>query len=255
MRNWPANFMTSGNLFCGTFSILLAFDGHPQIAAWLIVLAMVLDAFDGKAARLFGGGGSEFGLQFDSLADMVSFGVAPAALIYVVAFTDLNFPGLIVTFVPVLGAAIRLARFNVTADGKAHDFIGLSSPLHACLIASFVIMSYSLWGEIIDSNVLAGLVLLSSVLMVSHLPLPGLPRFTLREPGYNLAKLLALVVALVFVVLNPPHNLFPVLSVLVVAGFTTGLIRWLIHRESTADELDELEEPEQEPVTIYRGRR
>ena len=159
---------------------------------------MVLDAFDGKAARFFGGGGSEFGMQFDSLADMVSFGVAPAALIYTVAFTDLSLPGVVVTFMPVLCAAVRLARFNVTADGKAHDFVGLSSPLHACLVASFVIMSYSMWGEIVDTNVLAGLVLLSSLLMVSHLPLPGLPRFTLREPGYNLLKLLALVVALVF---------------------------------------------------------
>ncbi len=255
MRNWPANLMTSGNLFCGLFSILLAFDGHPQIAAWLIILAMVLDAFDGKAARLFGGGGSDFGLQFDSLADMVSFGVAPAALIYTVAFTDLSLPGVVVTFIPVLCTAVRLARFNVTADGKSHDFVGLSSPLHACLVASFVIMSYTMWGEIVDTNVLAGLVVLTSLLMVSHLPLPGLPRFTLREPGYNLLKLLALIVALVFVVLNPPRNMFPVMAALVVAGFTAGLIRLLINRDADDTDLDELDEPEQEPVTIYRGHR
>jgi CDP-diacylglycerol---serine O-phosphatidyltransferase len=252
MRNWPANILTGGNLFCGLLSVLLAMDGHPQVAAWLIVLAAVLDALDGKAARLFGGG-SEFGLQFDSMSDMVSFGIAPAALVYAVAFSDMKLPGLVATFIPALAAGIRLARFNVHADGNAHDFVGLSSPLHACLIASFVVMSYSFWGEIADENVLAGLVLLTSVLMVSRLPLPGLPRFTLREPGYNLIKILVLLAAIVFIAINPPRNMFPVLALIIVAAFITGGVRALIQRNAEDDE-DELED-ESEPVTIFRGRR
>src|SRR3990170_93873 len=96
-RKLHANIVTSGNLFCGLFSVLSVMDGHPVLAAWFVVMAAVLDAFDGKAARFFGGG-SDFGVQFDSLADMVSFGLAPAALIYAIAFHDLGFAGLVVTF-------------------------------------------------------------------------------------------------------------------------------------------------------------
>jgi CDP-diacylglycerol--serine O-phosphatidyltransferase len=253
LRKWPANIMTSGNLFCGFLSVLFAMEGHPQVAAWLIFLAAVLDAFDGKAARFFGGG-SEFGLQFDSLADMVSFGFAPGVLIYTVAFNELSLLGLFVSFVPVLFVAIRLARFNVAADGKAHDFVGLSSPLHACLISSFVIMSYSTWGEILDTNVLAGLVLTSSLLMISRLPLPGLPRFTLREPGYNLVKMLTMLGALVFMGINPPRFTFPALAALIIAGFITGAIRALIIRDEPIEE-DTLDDEDTEPATIYRGHR
>jgi CDP-diacylglycerol---serine O-phosphatidyltransferase len=255
MRRWPANLMTSGNLFCGFLSVLLAMENHPQLAAWLIVFAAVLDAFDGKAARFFGGGGSEFGLQFDSLADMISFGFAPAALIYTVAFSNLSLAGLVVTFIPVLAAAIRLARFNVTADGKPHDFIGLSSPLHACLVATFVAMSYATWGQILDTNILAGLVILTSLLMVSRLPLPGLPRFTLKEPGYNLVKMLVLMTAVAFMCINPPRYTFPALAGVVAMSLITGVLRAMFVREVTEDEVDEeLDDENSEPVTV-RGNR
>ena len=228
----------------------MAIDGHPQIAAWLIIFASIFDAFDGKVARLFGGG-SRFGLHFDSLADMVSFGVAPAVLVYRVAFQDLGIAGLIVTFIPVLFAAIRLARFNVSADGGAHDFVGLSSPLHACLLASFVEMSYYSWGEIRDSNILAGIVIVTGLLMVSHLPLTGLPRFTLREPGYNLFKMIVLLTAVAVMVINPPVYTFPALAVLVLSGFVAGILHSIMHR---VDE-DAIEEEENESATAFRGRQ
>lgn len=255
-RKLPANIVTSGNLFCGFFAILSAMDGHPILAAWLIVLAAVLDAFDGKAARFFGGG-SEFGLQFDSLADVVSFGAAPAALLYKVAFNDLGFLGLIVTFVPVLFTALRLARFNINADGEAHDFVGLSSPLHACLLASFTIMSYARWGEIVDSNVLAAIVLVSSTLMISRLPLPGLPRFTLKLLGYNLAKMLFLLAAVGFMIIHPARNAFPTLTVLIVSAFVVGAIHALLGRREDDEDEDVIHEnePEREHAWIFRGRR
>jgi CDP-diacylglycerol---serine O-phosphatidyltransferase len=252
MKKWPANLMTAGNLFCGLLSILMATGGHPLVAGWLILLAAVLDAFDGKIARFFRSS-SAFGIQFDSMADMVSFGVAPAAIVYSVAFVDSGLPGLFITFVPVLFTALRLARFNLTADSRSHDFVGLSSPLHACLIASFVIMSFSLWDEIPDPNVLAGLILLTSVLMVSRLPLPGLPRITLREPGYNLAKLLFLLAAMGFMAINPPHHAFPALAVVVVTAFIAGIIRAVASRN--APDEDDIDDGETEPVTIYRGRQ
>ncbi|MBI5059147.1 CDP-diacylglycerol--serine O-phosphatidyltransferase [candidate division KSB1 bacterium] len=254
MKKWPANIMTAGNLFCGFFAIIAAFDGHPQISAWLILFAAVLDAFDGKAARLFGGG-SKFGIQFDSMADMVSFGVAPAALIYAAAFNDLGIAGLIVAFVPALAVAVRLARFNVSTSGGHHDFIGLSSPLHACLIASFVVMSFSRWDAIMDSNVLAGLVLTTCALMISRLPLPGLPRFTLREPGYNLVKVSFLLVCLGFMVINPPQNTFPALAVLVVGAFAVAGAKSIAGRHRGARDGALEDDLDAEPVPVHRGRR
>jgi CDP-diacylglycerol--serine O-phosphatidyltransferase len=256
-RKLPANIVTSGNLFCGLFSVLSVMDGHPVLAAWFIVMAAVLDAFDGKAARFFGGG-SDFGVQFDSLADMVSFGLAPAVLLYGIAFDDLGFPGLVVTFVPVLAVAIRLARFNVAAARGKTAYVGLSSPLHACLMAAFVVMSYSRWGEILDSNVLAALVLISSLLMVSHLPLPALPRFTLREPGYNLAKMIFLIAAVVYMAINPARHAFPALTVLIVSAFVVGGILAIMgSREIEDDEEDGVDDdtPEHAPSWIFRGRR
>ncbi len=255
MRHWPANLMTAGNLLCGVMAIIAAFDGHPLIAGWLIVFSAVLDAFDGKAARFFGGG-SAFGLQFDSMADLISFGVAPAMLVYAVAFNDLGAPGLIVTSVPVLAGAFRLARFNVGARGGHHDFQGLSSPLHACLMASFVIMNYAHWGEIANSNVLAGLVLASSALMVSHIPMPGLPRFTFKELGYNLVKVLALLGCVVFMVTNPARNTFPTLALLVVVAFAVGTVRAITDRDSVGDatsQPDIDDEPETQTIRIGRG--
>lgn len=255
MRNWPANLMTSGNLFCGFFSIIAALDGHPQIAGWLIVAAALLDAFDGKLARFFGGG-SKFGSQFDSMADMVSFGVAPGILIFKAAFEDFGTLGTLVSFAPVLAVAVRLARFNVMTDGKHNDFVGLSSPLHACLTASFVFMSFNKWGEILDSNVLAFLVLTSSALMVSRLPLPGLPRFTLREQGYNLVKVLVLLACVLSMLINPPENTFPVLAALILAAFVVGIVRHF-RRDSVVEQHDDTEDEdvEHEPLPVHRGGR
>ena len=257
-RKLPANIVTAANLFCGLFSVLSVMDGHPVMAAWFIFMAAVLDAFDGKAARFFGGD-SDFGVQFDSLADMVSFGLAPAVLIYGIAFHDLGFAGLLVTFVPVLATAIRLARFNVmTSNGKS-GYVGLSSPLHACLVAAFVVMSYARWGEILDANVFAAVVLISSVMMVSTLPLPALPRFTLREPGYNLAKMLFLIAAVVYVAIRPARHAFPALTIMILTSFVVGAIHAIMGRREVDDDEDEFiddDDPvDREPSWMYRGRR
>lgn len=243
MKRMYANLLTTGNLISGIIAIIMAFDGHLITAGLLIFCATIFDAFDGKVARYFGSS-SSFGLQYDSLADMVSFGVAPAMVVYAFAFRDLGIPGLLVTLVPIVAAAVRLARFNVTADGKAHDFIGLSSPLHACLMAALVLMCVSRWDEAANSNIIAAIVIVSSLLMVSHLPLAGLPRFTLREQGANLLKLGALFVCVVFFAIDPLRNAFPAIVALISAGFIAGIV--IARRAANEAELED----EEESVTI-----
>ncbi|MCB1059637.1 MAG: CDP-diacylglycerol--serine O-phosphatidyltransferase [Calditrichaeota bacterium] len=219
-----ANILTSLNLVFGFFSMMLAIDGRIEVAAWLIILAVVMDAFDGKAARFFGAS-SPMGLQFDSLADVVSMGVAPSILAYAAAFREDSLLGMIVCTVPVLAAAYRLARFNVRAASRASAYEGLTSPLHASLIATFILMNYNLWGGVVTPEVLAGLLVVTSLLMVSKIPLAGLPRFTLREHGRNLRKVAILVLAIVVGALNPPLFGFPIILMLCVTAAIAGQIQ------------------------------
>lgn len=235
-----ANILTGLNLAFGFTSMMLAIDGHIIGAAWLIALAVVMDAFDGKAARFFGAS-SPIGLQFDSLADVVSMGVAPSILCYAAAFREASDLGMVVCTIPVIAAAYRLARFNVRAATRTSGYEGLTSPLHACLIATFVLMNYALWDEVSNVGVLAVMLLVTSFLMVSRIPLAGLPRFTLREQGRNLFKLIILAVAIGIGAINPPLFAFPVVLLLCLISVAAGLMQMRkLQREIVEGEDEEM---------------
>ncbi|MCB9357178.1 MAG: phosphatidylcholine/phosphatidylserine synthase [Calditrichaeota bacterium] len=237
MRNL-ANILTGMNLVCGFAAILLAMDGHMVLSAWLIMLAVTLDAFDGKAARFFGVS-SPLGLQFDSMADVVSMGVAPSVLCYAAAFQDESILGMVVCTIPVLAAAFRLARFNVLTSRVSGLYEGLTSPLHAGLVATFVIMNIHLWGEIASAEVLAGLLIATSLLMVGRLPIGGLPRFTFREHGRNMIRLVALALFILAAMFDPPLLSFPIMLLLVLSAIVAGQLQ--ARRKSEED--DDLPEP------------
>lgn len=132
------NLFTTGALFAGFYSIISAIDGRFETAVISIFVAMILDGLDGRVARLTHTQ-TEFGAQYDSLSDMVSFGAAPALVMYLWAFTSLGRLGLFVAFVHAAGAALRLARFNTqleTADKRY--FQGLPSPAAAAILAGFM---------------------------------------------------------------------------------------------------------------------
>lgn len=237
-----ANILTGLNLAFGFTSMMLAMDGHIVGAAWLIALAVVMDAFDGKAARFFGAS-SPMGLQFDSLADVVSMGVAPSILCYAAAFREDSELGMVVCTIPVIAAAYRLARFNVRAASRSSAYEGLTSPLHACLIATFVLMNYAIWDEVTHVEILAGMLIVTSLLMVSRIPLAGLPRFTLREQGRNMFKLFVLAAAIGIGAINPPLFAFPVVVLLCTISIVAGLAQSRkLHREVDDDD-DEVPQP------------
>ncbi len=152
------NLMTAGNLFCGFAAALRILEGtllrenglNPisqfHQAIWLILGACIFDMLDGRLARL-GGHESEFGREFDSLADVVSFGVAPALLIYQIVLRDFSI-GWIVAFIYLLCGAMRLARFNCMAasgSGGDKDFRGFPIPAAAGVISSVTL--FTLWFE------------------------------------------------------------------------------------------------------------
>jgi len=166
------SLFTAGNLMCGFFSVIATFNGEFVNAALFIILANILDGIDGYAARLTKTT-SRFGLEFDSLADVVSFGVAPAVLVYIWALVPWNNWGWLAACTYVTCGALRLSRFNVQAQGvsKSH-FVGLPIPAAAQMITSTVIMYYYLGGEGSPNRHVTLLLVIYglAVLMVSNVP-------------------------------------------------------------------------------------
>ncbi|MDB4041909.1 CDP-diacylglycerol--serine O-phosphatidyltransferase [Methylophilaceae bacterium] len=136
------NILTTSSLFAGFYSIVQAMNGAYDHAALAIFIALILDGLDGRVARLTNTQ-SSFGAEYDSLSDMVSFGVAPGLIVYVWALQPLGKLGWIAAFIYCTCAAFRLARFNVKLDiDNKQFFFGLPSPAAAALIASFIWISY-----------------------------------------------------------------------------------------------------------------
>ncbi len=134
------SLLTTGNLFCGFFALLLTVENQYKQAALAIFVAMIMDLLDGRVARLMKAT-SQFGLEFDSLADVVSFCVAPAFLIYSFALSVLGRPAWFGAFLFVICGALRLARFNVhTGTADRRYFIGLSTPAAAGVLCAAVIL-------------------------------------------------------------------------------------------------------------------
>src|SRR5216117_3256435 len=134
------SLLTTGNLFCGFFALLLTVEGRYADASLAIFVAMVMDLLDGRVARLMKAT-SQFGVEFDSLADVVSFCVAPAFLMYSFALKDLSRPAWFGAFLFVICGALRLARFNVqTGTVDRRFFVGLSTPAAAGVVASTVLI-------------------------------------------------------------------------------------------------------------------
>ena len=132
------NAVTSGSVFCGISSLILASDGKYRQAAWLIFFACFVDLMDGRIARRLGSS-SSFGVELDSLADAISFGVAPAFLIYTVYFNSVGIVGHFVASFYALCSVLRLARFNISTDVPDGYFCGLPTPAGALTLASSVL--------------------------------------------------------------------------------------------------------------------
>lgn len=139
LRVTSPSLITTGNMACGFSSVLLATSGHFQFAAILIAVAIVMDIADGAVARLVGAT-SPFGIQLDSLADLISFGLAPAVLIYTWVLPEWPVPAWLAAFLWLACAGFRLARFNFTLDptDDKRYFIGLPSPAAAAVVMATV---------------------------------------------------------------------------------------------------------------------
>ena len=221
---FPGTF-TMGNVVCGFLAILSAFEGNITTACWFIILAGFLDALDGKIARL-SGGVSQFGIELDSLADFLSFGVAPAFLVYSVKLNSLGKWGWVIPIVYIMAAAYRLARFNLLADSEEKkDFLGLPVPAAALTLVAFIIFCYEVWGGLRYGEVLVSMIILFAFLMISQVRYDSLPdRF---DSTASRLKLMALIIAGILVIFQPRLLLFPVLVAYILFGMVREIYRLL----------------------------
>ena len=263
------NLMTAGNLFCGFAATLKIVQGallqssDPDSAAilfhsaiWFILGACIFDVLDGRLARL-GGQDSVFGREFDSLADIVSFGVAPALLVYRIVLLDFPRVGWVVAFVYLLCGGLRLARFNCVSDSdpptKSKEFTGFPIPAAAGLIASITL--FMLWwlGEKEHEIgrwkwVLPPLMIVLSVMMFSRLSYPSFKAISWRTTR-SLPRFLAISLILLFTVLN--YEWMP--AVLFLGYLLYGLLRpWVSKRWRREIEEEIGEEPTGEAIEEAR---
>ena len=210
------SLFTLANLFCGWSAIVYAMHGQLAIAAPFIGIALVLDMLDGRIARMTGTS-SEFGVQLDSLADVISFGMAPAVLAYVWGLAPLGRVGWGVGFLFVTGAALRLARFNIqSGHTDKRYFVGLASPAAAAIIASTIF--YYPTGLHTRGEAWLGviLVLVPALLMVSTIRFRSFKAFDMRaRRRYTVLVALAGFVA---VVVSFPHEVLLMLSYVYLAS-------------------------------------
>lgn len=263
------NLMTAGNLFCGFAATLKIVQGALlqssdadaaatlfHSAIWFILGACIFDVLDGRLARL-GGQDSVFGREFDSLADIVSFGVAPALLVYRIVLLDFPRVGWVVAFVYLLCGGLRLARFNCVSDSdpptKSTEFTGFPIPAAAGLIASITL--FMLWwlGEK-EHEIgrwkwfLPPLMIFLSVMMFSRLSYPSFKAISWRTTR-SLPRFLAISLILLFTVLN--YEWMP--AVIFLGYLLYGLLRpWVSKRWRREIEEEIGEEPTGEAIEEAR---
>lgn len=263
----PSAF-TLGNLFFGFWSIVAAYSQNFKWAGWCIVFAGILDLLDGRIARL-SGTSSKFGAELDSLVDVISFGVAPALLVYFLELSSAGRHAWILCYLYVVAVALRLARYNVASAHKSAPsnwFVGMPSPSAGMTIATWFAFSQTPWYKQslayldLQREGLVVLMLLLAVLMVSTVRYPRLPAMGFR----TLRGMLGFgffVVMLIGGLVVPEYFLFP----LGLAYLLFGIVRTFVlgFSEQRADAMaaaaavaspEELDPPSASSVRLVRSR-
>lgn len=236
-------------MFFGFWSIVTSINGDYLWACYFVLFGAVCDAFDGKVARLVKST-SDFGVEFDSLADVITFGAAPSVMMFMLyknvyiskypGLEDLGHLILVFSFFPLLFASVRLARFNAelvdpTVKG---DFSGLPSPAAAISIVSFVLFEIEQYGQIRHFKWLTVTSIIVSYLMVSRVTYPGFPAMFKKGENFIMRnlKILLVVVLVLLIVKLKMSLLFPLMALFVVSGLAVSVLQ--ITKKEVEDEIN-----------------
>lgn len=230
------NLFTTGALFSGFYAIVGAIQGRYEAAALAIFISMILDGMDGRIARLTNTQ-SDFGTEYDSLADLVSFGLAPALLMFQWSLIGLGKPGWLAAFIFTACAALRLARFNtqVAKIDKAY-FQGLPSPAAAALIAGMIWNAQDIGLEPAGSSIFnLVLTVLVGLLMVSNVRYYSFKNLDLKSTVPFIA-ILGVVLVFVLLSVHPPLVLFGLAFIYALSGPILTL--WGRHKKRASSKVD-----------------
>jgi CDP-diacylglycerol--serine O-phosphatidyltransferase len=222
------SLFTTMNLFSGFFAIVQASQGQYRMAAWLIVLGGIFDALDGAMARLTKSS-SEFGVELDSLADVVTFGTAPSFLVWAAFFREWEALGVLIAALPAIAGSLRLARFNVQLVGFDKDyFVGCPIPTAAIVLISYLVFFHLPETSIIPPDLKpAALTVITvgvSLLMVSTIKYDTLPGFSLGALKAQPIKSAAVLVGLVVCIVTKGAAIFPILFGYLLFGIVRQLV-------------------------------
>jgi CDP-diacylglycerol--serine O-phosphatidyltransferase len=227
------NIVTTANMFCGFYSMVASVHRDFLAAAWAIVAAAVFDMLDGRVARL-AKATSQFGVEYDSLSDLVSFGVAPAMLLYLWALEPFGRLGWLAAFLFLACGALRLARFNVNSAMLPKGYFqGLPIPMGAGMVATFIIFSGTMSWDLSDHIVILILTFGLSSLMVSTIRFPSFKELNWRSRA-SFGYLMTGVLAMILIAVKPEITLFLLLSTYIALGLLWNLFR-LMKGPGTAD--------------------
>jgi CDP-diacylglycerol--serine O-phosphatidyltransferase len=244
------------NMFCGFNSIIESSAGHFANAAWLIFLAAAFDALDGVMARLTKSS-SDFGVQIDSLSDVVSFGAAPAFLVYQLHLHTFGPMGVLISSLVMVFAGLRLARFNVQLVGFDKDhFVGLPTPASGLTIAAFV-LRYARDGALdkitldaVAASALPWVCVALALLMVSKVKYDTLPKINRRSLKREPWKFVFLGLALVVVAFTGGSAMLPLFALFIALGvlrYIGSVIKNILHHQQKLEEEDEAEPSQAKP--------
>ena len=231
------NGLTLCGMFFGFYSILSAIKGNYVHAAWAIMIADVFDGLDGWVARLTHST-TRFGIELDSLSDLVAFGVAPAVMIYKWSISPFGRIGTAVAFFFAACGALRLARYNVqmgSAESKA--FTGMPIPGAASVLASLVIFYYEFWDGVPEKNIFVLLLTTClALLMVSTLKFHALKEidFSKRKPFWILV---AFVLVIAIIVIHPAIALFVLAMIYLAEGLLENIYLYYRKRKTATAEV------------------
>lgn len=232
----PSLFTTAG-LFFGFFAIISATRGHFDSAAVGLLIAMVMDGLDGRIARMTNTT-SEFGKEYDSLVDVIAFGLAPSLVIYFFALQYLGKTGWLVSFIYAAAAALRLARFN-TISGDKRYFVGLPSPSAAAFVVFWVwsLHDFELTGVAIPW-LSALIAVIAAVLMVSNVKFRSFKDMDVKR-RVPFMVLMGVVLVFVLVYFDPPRVLFLMAAIYALSGPVSWTLKYRRGEEKLESLLDD----------------
>ena len=225
-KKFIPSLFTILNAFCGFASVISSSKNEFDTAVLFIVYAAVFDVFDGLVARILDSA-SDFGVELDSLSDIVSFGFAPAFLLYQFFFYDYNAAGILVASLVLAFSAIRLARFNINLSGFNKDvFYGIPTPMSALILCSYVIYFHGkIFPKEFSEVFIFALTVIVSLLMVSNIRFPAMPSsFSIKAIKSSPLQFVFLLIGVITIVVTKGVAIFPLGLLYVLIGVVITLI-------------------------------